>query len=122
MNEFDPAKPATVHDRLNDRTFGWKPETITVYGVGDVFGRDPMPRRQAIQGGANLGLRVERVVVQLGEPLARIAVAFEPGPLSRKRKLDDHHAALFRPRSLALGEDCRAAARHFRPDPIRRSL
>ena len=28
MNEFDPAKPATVHDRLNDRSFEWKPKTM----------------------------------------------------------------------------------------------
>jgi hypothetical protein len=28
MNEFDPAKPATVHARLNDRSFEWKPETM----------------------------------------------------------------------------------------------
>jgi hypothetical protein len=26
MNEFDPSKPAMVHDRLNDETFEWKPE------------------------------------------------------------------------------------------------
>ena len=26
MKEFDPSKPAMVHDRLNDRTFEWKPE------------------------------------------------------------------------------------------------
>jgi hypothetical protein len=28
MNEFDPSKPAMVHDRLNDRTFEWAPETM----------------------------------------------------------------------------------------------
>jgi len=27
MKEFDPTKPAMVHDRLNDRTFEWKPAT-----------------------------------------------------------------------------------------------
>ena len=26
MSEFDPARPSTVHDALNDRTFAWKPE------------------------------------------------------------------------------------------------
>jgi hypothetical protein len=26
MKEFDPSTPAMVHDRLNDRTFEWKPE------------------------------------------------------------------------------------------------
>ncbi len=25
---FDPLKPAMVHDRLNDRTFEWTPETM----------------------------------------------------------------------------------------------
>ena len=28
MKEFDPTKPAMVHDRLNDRTFEWKPATM----------------------------------------------------------------------------------------------
>ena len=28
MKEFDPAKPATVHDRLNDRSFEWRPKTM----------------------------------------------------------------------------------------------
>jgi hypothetical protein len=28
MNEFDPAKPGMVHDRINDRTFEWAPETM----------------------------------------------------------------------------------------------
>ena len=28
MNEFGPTKPAMVHDRLNDRTFEWKPATM----------------------------------------------------------------------------------------------
>lgn len=28
MKEFDPSKPAMVHDRINDRTFEWKPETM----------------------------------------------------------------------------------------------
>jgi hypothetical protein len=27
MSEFDPKRPALVHDLLNDRTFEWKPET-----------------------------------------------------------------------------------------------
>jgi hypothetical protein len=26
MSEFDPTKPALVHDGLNDNTFEWKPE------------------------------------------------------------------------------------------------
>jgi hypothetical protein len=26
MKDFDPSAPAMVHDRLNDRTFEWKPE------------------------------------------------------------------------------------------------
>jgi hypothetical protein len=26
MSEFDPSKPAMVHDRLNDETFEWVPE------------------------------------------------------------------------------------------------
>jgi hypothetical protein len=28
MSTFDPSKPAMVHDRLNDRTFQWKPKTM----------------------------------------------------------------------------------------------
>ena len=28
MSTFDPSNPAMVHDRLNDRTFEWKPETM----------------------------------------------------------------------------------------------
>ena len=28
MSEFDPSLPGIVHDRLNDRTFEWKPETM----------------------------------------------------------------------------------------------
>jgi hypothetical protein len=28
MSEFDPSKPAMVRDRLNDRTFEWKPATM----------------------------------------------------------------------------------------------
>jgi hypothetical protein len=28
MEEFDPTKPVMVHDRLNDRTFEWKPATM----------------------------------------------------------------------------------------------
>jgi len=28
VSTFDPSKPAMVHDRLNDRTFKWKPETM----------------------------------------------------------------------------------------------
>jgi hypothetical protein len=28
MSTFDPSKPAMVHDRLNDRTFEWTPETM----------------------------------------------------------------------------------------------
>jgi hypothetical protein len=28
MKEFDPTKPAMVHDRLNDRKFEWKPATM----------------------------------------------------------------------------------------------
>jgi hypothetical protein len=28
MKEFDPTKPAMVHDRLNDRTFECKPATM----------------------------------------------------------------------------------------------
>ena len=28
MKEFDPTKPAMVHDRLNDRTFERKPATM----------------------------------------------------------------------------------------------
>ena len=26
MSEFDPTKPAMVHDQLNDQTFEWEPE------------------------------------------------------------------------------------------------
>jgi hypothetical protein len=26
MSEFDPSKPAMVHDRLNDEMFEWMPE------------------------------------------------------------------------------------------------
>jgi hypothetical protein len=26
MSEFDPSKPALVHDQLNDETFEWQPE------------------------------------------------------------------------------------------------
>ena len=26
MSEFDPTRPALVHDLLNDRTFEWKPK------------------------------------------------------------------------------------------------
>ena len=26
MSEFDPSKPALVHDRLNDKTIDWEPE------------------------------------------------------------------------------------------------
>jgi hypothetical protein len=26
MSEFDPSKPALVHDQLNDHTFEWQPE------------------------------------------------------------------------------------------------
>ena len=26
MSEFDPSKPALVHDQLNDQTIDWKPE------------------------------------------------------------------------------------------------
>jgi hypothetical protein len=26
MSDFDPARPALVHDSLNDRTFEWKPD------------------------------------------------------------------------------------------------
>jgi hypothetical protein len=28
MKNFDPTKPAMVHDRLNDRTFEWKPASM----------------------------------------------------------------------------------------------
>jgi hypothetical protein len=28
MSTFDPSKPAMVHDRLDDRTFKWKPATM----------------------------------------------------------------------------------------------
>ena len=28
MKKFDPSAPAMVHDRLNDRTFGWKPAVM----------------------------------------------------------------------------------------------
>jgi hypothetical protein len=28
MSEFDPSLPVMVHDRLNDRTFEWKPATM----------------------------------------------------------------------------------------------
>jgi hypothetical protein len=31
MSEFDPSAPAMVHDRLNDRTFEWKPEWRAAY-------------------------------------------------------------------------------------------
>jgi len=31
MREFDPTKPALVHDALNDRTFKWKPEFAESY-------------------------------------------------------------------------------------------
>jgi hypothetical protein len=26
MSEFDPSKPALVHDKLNDQTIDWEPE------------------------------------------------------------------------------------------------
>jgi hypothetical protein len=32
MFEFDPTRPALVHDELNDRTFEWKPEGAESYG------------------------------------------------------------------------------------------
>jgi hypothetical protein len=28
MKDFDPSTPAMVHDRLNDRTFEWKPPSM----------------------------------------------------------------------------------------------
>ena len=31
MKEFDPTKPAMVHDRLNDKTFEWLPEWQASY-------------------------------------------------------------------------------------------
>ena len=31
MSELDPSAPAMVHDRLNDRTFQWKPEWRAAY-------------------------------------------------------------------------------------------
>ncbi len=31
MNTFDPTRPATVHDRLNDKTIEWKPEWAEHY-------------------------------------------------------------------------------------------
>ena len=31
MSKFDPSAPAMVHDRLNDRTFEWKPEWRAAY-------------------------------------------------------------------------------------------
>ena len=31
MSEFDPTRPAFVHDELNDRTFEWKPEWAASY-------------------------------------------------------------------------------------------
>ena len=31
MSDFDPAKPAMVHDVLNDDTFAWKPEWAAHY-------------------------------------------------------------------------------------------
>jgi hypothetical protein len=42
MKEFDPTKPAMVHDRLNDRTFEWKPATMQAnYGkYAEAFGPD----------------------------------------------------------------------------------
>lgn len=46
MKEFDPSKAAMVHDRINDRTFEWKPETMEAnyrqYAVtsGDVVSWD----------------------------------------------------------------------------------
>ena len=48
MSTFDPSTPAMVHDRLNDRTFEWKPETMqanyeqyaTPFGPPDVIAWD----------------------------------------------------------------------------------
>jgi hypothetical protein len=31
MSEFDPTRPALVHDELNDNTFEWKPECADSY-------------------------------------------------------------------------------------------
>jgi hypothetical protein len=31
MSTFDPRRPCKVHDRLNDRTFDWKPEWVGNY-------------------------------------------------------------------------------------------
>ena len=31
MSEFDPGKPATVYDELNDRAFAWQPEWSASY-------------------------------------------------------------------------------------------
>jgi hypothetical protein len=31
MSEFDPSKPALVHDRLSDRTFVWAPHMAKIY-------------------------------------------------------------------------------------------
>ena len=42
MKEFDPTKPAMVHDRLNDRTFEWKPATMQAHyeNYAEAFGPD----------------------------------------------------------------------------------
>jgi hypothetical protein len=42
MKEFDPTKPAMVHDRLNNRTFEWKPATMQAHyeNYAEAFGPD----------------------------------------------------------------------------------
>ena len=41
MSTFDPAKPAIVHDRLNDRQFEWKPDLFAEnYREYAVYDRD----------------------------------------------------------------------------------
>jgi hypothetical protein len=44
MSDFDPSRPAMVHDRLNDKTFEWKAEWAANY------------REQAIGDSANEGV------------------------------------------------------------------
>jgi hypothetical protein len=52
MSEFDPSLPVMVHDRLNDRTFEWKPATMPANyeKYAEAFGPD---------------------VIELGRPVAR---------------------------------------------------
>jgi hypothetical protein len=71
MREFDPCRPARVHDRLNDVTFDWRTAWADKYRALAVLERDGIAYFYGL-------------MLDGWEPAQRVRIAISP---SRKRKL-----------------------------------